>query len=91
MEVGVERRAEAVDEDHRAETRRGTRTRAVRAQAGLHGAQEEAQSRTLKFSVAFQKIAQPLRHCENPLPQRQVRQDVIGEMRCRRHHAPGIA
>lgn len=25
------------------------------------------------------------------MPQRQIRQDVIGEMRCRRHHAPRVA
>ncbi len=33
MKVGIERRAEAVDEGHRAEMRRRTRTRAVRPQA----------------------------------------------------------
>jgi hypothetical protein len=70
---------------------RVARTRAVRAQALLHGAQEQAQSSTLKFGVALQKIAQPLRQREDPLPQRQVRQDVIGEMRRRRHHTPGVA
>jgi hypothetical protein len=43
------------------------------------------------FRVALQKMAQPLRHRENPLPQRQVRQDVIGEMRCRPYHAPRVA
>ena len=32
-----------------------------------------------------------LRHREDPLPQRQVRQVVIGEMRRRRHPAPGVA
>ena len=83
VQVRIERRAEAVDEGDRAEASRGARTRAVRAQAGLHGAQEQAQSSTLKCGVAWQKIAQPLRHGEHPLPQRQVRQDVIGEMRRR--------
>ena len=34
----------------------------------------------LEFGVALQEIAQPLGHGEHPLPQRQVRQDVIGEM-----------
>jgi hypothetical protein len=57
MEVGIERRAEAVDEGDRAEAGRRARTRAVRAQAGLHGAQEEAQSSTLKFGVALHLAA----------------------------------
>jgi hypothetical protein len=41
VQVGVERGAEAVNEGDRAETSRGARTRAVRAQALLHLAQEQ--------------------------------------------------
>jgi hypothetical protein len=63
----------------------------VRAQALLHPSQEQEQGGALEIGIALQKVAQPLGHRENPLPHRQVRQDVIGEMRCRRHHAPGIA
>jgi len=36
VQVGIERRAEAVDEGHRPEARRRTRTRTVRPQALLH-------------------------------------------------------
>jgi hypothetical protein len=46
VQVRIERRAEAVDEGDRAEARRGAAAWTVRAQAGLHGAQEEAQSST---------------------------------------------
>ena len=63
----------------------------MRAQALLHHAQEQAQSSTLKFGVAVQEVAQALRHRQDPLPHRQARQDVIGEMGRRRHHAPGVA
>jgi hypothetical protein len=91
MQVGIEAGAETVNEGHRAETRRGTRTRAVRPQALLHGAQEQAQSSTLEIGVAVQEVAQARGHRQDPLAQRQVRQDVIGEMRRRRHHAPRVA
>ena len=90
VQVRIERRAEAVDEGDRAEASRGAGAWTVRAQAGLHGAQEEARRSTMKFGVAFQKMAQPLRHREDPLPQRQVRQDVIGEMRRGLHHARAL-
>jgi hypothetical protein len=63
----------------------------VRAQTGLHRAQEQAQGRTLEISVTLQEVAQALGHREDPLPHRQRWQDVIGEMRCRRHHAPRVA
>ena len=91
VQVRIERGAEAVDEGHRAEAGRGARTRAVRAQAWLHRAQEQAQSSTLKFGIAVQEVAQALGHRQDPLPHRQAWQDVIGEMGRRRHHAPGVA
>ena len=50
-EVGIERGAEAVDEGERAEAGRGTRTSAVRAQALLYRAQEQAQSSTLEIGI----------------------------------------
>lgn len=91
MQVAIEGGAEAADEGDRAEACRGTRTRALCAQAGFHRTQEQVQRRALKVGVAFQKPAQPLRRRQDPLPQRQVRQDVIGEMYRRRHPAPGVA
>ena len=47
--------------------------------------------RALQISIAMQEVAQPLRHCQHPLAHRQWRQDVIGEMGRRRHHAPAVA
>jgi hypothetical protein len=47
VQVRIERGAEAVDEGDRAETGRVTRTRAVRAQAWRHRAQEQPQGDTL--------------------------------------------
>ena len=41
-----------------------------------------AQGSALEVGITLQEVAQSLRHCQDPLPQRQVRQDVIGEMRC---------
>jgi hypothetical protein len=57
-----------VDEGHRAEARRGAGTRAVRAQALLHQAQEQAQGGALEIGIALQEVAQALRlpartHC----------------------------
>jgi len=63
----------------------------VRAQAGLHGAQEQPQGDAVEVGIAFQEVAQPFWHREDPLPHRQVRHDVIGEMRRGRHHAPVVA
>ena len=47
----IERGAEAVDEGHRPEARRGTGTRTVRPQGLLHRAQEQAQRRALQIRV----------------------------------------
>ena len=62
VQVRIERRTEAVDEGDRAETCRAPGAWTVRAQALLHHTQEQAQGSTLKRGVAFQKIAQSLRH-----------------------------
>ena len=61
------------------------------AQALLHHAQEQAQGGTLEVGVAVQEVAQALRHRQHPLPHRQAWEYVIGQMRRRLHHAPGIA
>jgi len=57
----------------------------------LHHPQEQPQSSALEIGVAVQEVAQAPGHGQDPLAHRQRRQDVVGEMRCRRHHAPGIA
>jgi hypothetical protein len=91
VQVRIEGGIKTVDEGHRAEARRAPGARAMRAQAGLHHAREQAQGRALEVGVALQDVAQALGHCQHPLPHRQVRQDVISEMRRRHHHAPGVA
>ena len=57
----------------------------------LHRAQEHPQGGTLEVGVAMQKVAQALGYRQHPLPDRQAWENVIGEMRRRRHHAPGVA
>jgi len=91
VQVGIEVGAEAVDEGHGSEPRRGARTGAARAQAGLHRVQEQPQGRALQVGVALQEVTQALGYREHPLPQRQVRQHAIGQMRCGGHHAPRVA
>ena len=56
VQVRIERRAEAVNEGHRAEARCGTRPRTVRAQGLLHRAQEQAQRSALQVGVALQEV-----------------------------------
>jgi hypothetical protein len=90
VQVGIEAGAEAVSEGHRAKACRGAGIWAVRPQALLHRAQEQAPGSTFEVGIALQEVAQPLGHGKYP-PQRQVRQDVLGEMRRRRRHAPGVA
>ena len=89
--MGIEGGTEAVDEGHRAETGRGSGARTVRAQTLLHCVQEHPQHGTLEIGVALQEVAQALGHRQYPLPYRQARDDVISQMRGRRHHAPGVA
>jgi hypothetical protein len=69
---------------HRPGPNRGARTGAVRAQAGLHRAQEQPQGRALQVGVALQEVSQALGCREHPLPQRQLRQHAIGQMFARR-------
>ena len=61
VEVEIEKGAEAVDEDDRAEAGRGSGARTVRAQALLHRLQEHPQHGTLQSSVAVEEVAQALR------------------------------
>ena len=91
VQVLIQRRAEAVDEDHCAQPGRGAAAGTVLAQAGLDGAQQDAHDHALQRRIVVQEIAQPLRYGKHPLPQRQRRQHVIDEVRRGLHHAPGIA
>ena len=62
VQVRVQGRAEAVNEDHRPEARRGTATGTVYAQAVFHRVQKEAQDGALHGRVTVQEIAQPPGH-----------------------------
>jgi hypothetical protein len=81
----------AVDEGHRAEACRGAWTWTESTQVLLHRPQDQAQRSTLEIGIALQEVAQPPGHRQDPLAHRQRRQDVIGQMRRGRHHAPGVA
>ena len=65
MQVGIERRAEAMDEGDGAEARGGARTGAARTQVLLHRPQEQAQSSTLEIGIAVQSSAGAW-YCEQP-------------------------
>ena len=91
VQVRVQGRAEAVDEGHRPAAGRGAATGTVCAQAVCHRAQKDTQDGALHGRVTVQETAQGLGHCAHPLPHRQRRHDVIGQMRSRLHHAPGVA
>lgn len=60
-------------------------------QSPLDGAQEAVQRGVQEGWVVFQVITQPLGYRQHPLPHRQARDDVQGEMRGGFHHAPGGA
>jgi hypothetical protein len=57
----------------------------------LDGGEEDVQRGVLHRRVALQVIAQTFGHREHPLAHRQMRDDVVGQMRRRFDHAPGGA
>jgi hypothetical protein len=48
-------------------------------------------ARQCQRAIALHEVAQALGHRQHPLAHRQAREDVIGEMRRRLHHAPRVA
>ena len=60
VEVRVERRTEAVDENHGAQAGRGAAAGTVRTQGTLDGAQQDAHDHALQRRIVVQEIAQPL-------------------------------
>ena len=79
--MGVEQRAKTVDEDHGTEAGCVTGTGAALPQYPLDSGQEDVQGDVLLCRVALKVIAQALGHGEHPLPHRQMRDDVVGQMR----------
>jgi hypothetical protein len=53
--------------------------------------QEDAQHHVEHHTVTLHEVAQPLWHRQHPLAHRQARENMIGEVRCRLHHAPRVA
>jgi hypothetical protein len=57
----------------------------------LNDAQEDAQHQAQHCPIALHVVAQPLGHRQHPLAHRQAGEDMVGEVRRRLSHAPGIA
>ena len=67
------------------------RPRAVGLQALRDDPQEDAQHHVEHGPVALHEVAQSLRNRQHPLAHRQARENVIGEVCRRLHHAPCVA
>lgn len=80
MHVLVQRRAEAVNEGHRLNAGLCAASGTVFPQAAFHHAQENAQDGPLQGRVWLQEVAQPLWRRQHPLPHRQERENMIGQM-----------
>ena len=90
MQVGIEQGAKAVDEGDGADAGVRTGTRTALADALLHRREEELQGQGLDGWIALQGVAQAFRHRQYPLPHRQTREDVVGQMAGGFDHAPGV-
>ena len=62
VQMGVECRAEAVDEDHRPQPGCSAAAGTVCTQGALDGAQQDAHDHALQRRIIVQEIAQPLGH-----------------------------
>ena len=62
VKVRVQRRVEAVDENHRPQPGRSAAAGTVRAQAALDGAQQDAHDHALQRCIIVQEIAHALGH-----------------------------
>jgi hypothetical protein len=57
----------------------------------FHRRKKYVQGQVLDGGVGLQKVAQTFGHREHPLPNRQARNDVVGEMSSGLDHAAGVA
>ena len=90
VEMGIEQATEAVDENHCADVCCTPCFRQALPQAAFDAAQQAVEDGVLQFGVV-QVVAQALGEREHPLPYRQARKDVVGEVRRGLDHAPGGA
>ena len=91
VEMRVEQGAKTVDEDDASQAGLCVGARTGLPQSPLDGAQKEVQRGVQECWVVFQVITQPFGHRQHPLPHRQARNDVQGEMGGGFDHAPGGA
>jgi hypothetical protein len=89
--VGVQGRAEAVQERDGTQVGIGGGARGGVAEPCADGAEQDAEHGAGKGRIAGQKRTQPLRQREHPLAERHGRQDRIAEVRRYLDHAPSVA
>jgi hypothetical protein len=89
--VGVQGRAEAVQEGDGAQVGFGGGVRSGAAEPCADGAEQDAEHCAGKGRITGQKRTQPLRQREHPLADRHGRQDRIAEVRRYLDHAPRVA
>lgn len=80
VQMGVEQRTETVEEDHRTEALGCAGARSALSQHPLDGGKQNVQCGVQNCRITFQVIARPVGRREYPLPYRQTRDDVIGQM-----------
>ena len=91
MQVGVQRRSEAVDERHRPETRPVGGIGTAGSQRRFDLGEEDPQHRVDQRAVVMDKIAQPFRQRKHPLPHRHLGKHVIHQVCRSLGHAAGGA
>ena len=80
VDMRIEQRAKAVDEGHCADPEIEVRCRSGVEQGLLHDAQENAQRQRRYRRIVVQVITQALGNRQYPLPNRQPRKDVVGQV-----------
>jgi hypothetical protein len=89
MAGASKQRAKATDEDCGAEVGGPTGAGTVLAQRLFDGGQENVRCGVEHRRIAFQVMAQPLWYGQHPLANRQLRDDMVGQMRGGLLHAAG--
>ena len=91
VEVGVEGRAEAVEEGDRPDLRVRPGAGAAVAEAGADGAEQDPEYGAGESGVVVEEGADPLGDGEDPLADRERREDVVVQVRGDFHHPAGVA
>jgi hypothetical protein len=88
MDVGVERRAKAMDEAHRPDSRSGAVLTGVALQRLLDDPDDDVQHRAEGSGLALEDLPQALGHRHDPLTHGQARKDVVDQVRGGLRHPP---